>query len=211
MKRALLLCGILTSMGCSRTPADTHSSPPAASPPATTASAVPVVEGEDRRVTLAKAALRAVEPKLLPGDTATNTTMWRHALAPVVPATWPPDGSVVTLVYASGHRMGLADGEQVAAPFARIVTASGNDRLETLGSTLVDRGIQGVRPMRREEMAVPHATKLDATVRALTAASVQAPPSPELKASYCQWKSLNGIIAPDIVAAQPAFFRWLGC
>ncbi len=198
------------------------SDPPAASSPSSTAeapsgrapsSASPVAAGtEERRAALAKAAFDAVAPRLRPGDNPTNTTMWDVALTPVVPAAWPPDGTVVTYVYARGRSARLSDGEHVAAPFARIVSAPGAvDRVSSLGKRLVERGVQGVRPLGSEEIAVPGAAQLEGTVRQLSRAQVEAPPPDDLRASYCLWKSTNGVIAADVVAASPAFFRWLAC
>jgi hypothetical protein len=159
---------------------------------------------------LAKAAFAPLAPAI-DASRGPPKIFWREALAPVVPSSWPPNGVVVRYVYARAIG-GISDGERIAAPFARIVSAPGAaPRVETLATSLIDLGVQGVRPVRASELPARSLDEVEAEVIALTAAAATSPPPSAIKTAYCFWKKFNGVIADPIAARHREFFGWLAC
>lgn len=158
-----------------------------------------------------------VEPKLPRGADPTTHTTWRPNVGLVLPAVWPPngDGMVAFRVHAIGLRSGLMDGAHTGAPWVRVAAKpsdpAGKLVVTLTARSLVDLGIQGVRPVAREVFEGIHAAE-----RLLVKASERkGPPGPEaakpIRDGYCLWLGMNGVIARELRKLEPAFFAWLAC
>jgi hypothetical protein len=87
---------------------------------------------------------------------------WMPRLCPPLPLIWPPDGQGQLVTYACAFRgqPSIRHGEEIAAPWARVVvTAPGQLQLEDLGE-LRPLGVQIVRPLsaRRSTSPAPRPT-----------------------------------------------------
>jgi hypothetical protein len=137
---------------------------------------------------------------------------WIERMTPPVPRAWPPDGKSGYVVYAfaAGMRGSLHDGEEVAAPWAALAVQGGALSVKELGN-LRRVGMQGVRPMQASEEEVGRTA--DAAQQALLTLtrSTQARPVPLIQRYYCQWFGNNVVIAGEVRALHPDFFKWLGC
>src|SRR5207237_4424 len=76
---------------------------------------------------------------------------WRMLVSPAFPASWPPvrgaPGEVIRYAFAMRIPIGVSDGAEMAAPWARSrVAADGRVMVEPLQSSLQPIGIQGVQP-----------------------------------------------------------------
>lgn len=136
---------------------------------------------------------------------------WVMAVSPALPTHWPPDahGALVRYAYAWTLHPHIADGQEEAAPWARSEGKPGEaPRVDVIRRTLESLGIQGVRPIRADEMQL-------AGRKEEVAALLTFPPSPAseqlIRAYYCNWRSRNGVIAATLVPRHPEFFAWLGC
>jgi hypothetical protein len=132
---------------------------------------------------------------------------WRYSLTPPLPAAWPleADGTVVTYVYASGFDAQLRDGERIAAPWARIDQRRGvKARVSRLAGRLEIVGVQGVRPITRDEAALQQ--KAFDTADALRRGQLDA-----LAGPWCAWLRAHGTIADRLRPLHPAFFGALPC
>ncbi len=136
---------------------------------------------------------------------------WVMAVSPPVPAHWPPDadGALVRYAYAWTLRLHIADGSEVAAPWARSEGKPGEaPRVEVIRRTLESLGIQGVRPMLPAELQL---AGREEEVAALLTSPLSPASEPLIRAYYCKWRSLNGVIAATLVPRHPEFFAWLRC
>ncbi|QRN93534.1 hypothetical protein JRI60_30670 [Archangium violaceum] len=134
---------------------------------------------------------------------------WRTDISDPFPMTWPSvDGTLVFYALARGmNPQVLRDGEFVGPTWARI-TYSAQDKkaeLTLLDVRLESRGVQGVRPLRQEELEILKSKPLDFLLGSRTAAADQ-----KLKSYYCLQRSL-GNIPSEAVTAHAAFFKWLDC
>lgn len=134
---------------------------------------------------------------------------WETRLSAPFPLAWPSVEQTFAF-YAVARGMNpfvLRDGEYVGPTWARITCSvqSQKTELTLLDTRLESRGVQGVRPLRHEELDVLKLSPLDALLGTRTAAT-----DAQLKAYYCLQLSL-GNIPPEAVAAHAAFFKWLDC
>ncbi|MFP2908910.1 hypothetical protein ACLESD_28445 [Pyxidicoccus sp. 3LFB2] len=134
---------------------------------------------------------------------------WQTRLSDPFPMAWPSvEQTLVFYALARGmNPMVLRDGEYVGPTWARIIYSARNHQAELtlLDDRLESRGVQGVRPLRREEFEVLKRKPLELLLRERTADEEQ-----QLKAYYCLQRSL-GNIPPEAVAAHADFFQWLDC
>jgi hypothetical protein len=147
---------------------------------------------------------------LKPGNPADASFIgWETRLTAPFPMAWPSvEQTFAFYAVARGMNPGvLRDGEYVGPTWARITCSAQGLKLELtlLDTRLESRGVQGVRPLRREEMEILKLKPLDALLGARTAAT-----DAQLKAYYCLQRSL-GNIPPEAVTAHAAFFTWLDC
>ncbi|WNG20060.1 hypothetical protein [Cystobacter fuscus] len=134
---------------------------------------------------------------------------WRTYVSDPFPLTWPSvEGTLVFYAFARGMNPGvLRDGEFVGPTWARM-TYSAQDKtteLTLLDVRLESRGVQGVRPLRQEELEILKLKPLEALLGSRKAAADQ-----KLKSYYCLQRSL-GNIPSEAVTAHAAFFNWLDC
>jgi len=144
---------------------------------------------------------------------------WDYYVSPPVPAQWPPgaDQRLYYYIYAMGvNPQSLADGTYISAPWGRIeMQSKGNTppKFFRLPHELREIGIQGVRPLSREESMVYE--KKDAAETYLRSlASLPDDTHKDvgvLREYYCTWYRHNGAIAEEIRAQHLPFFTWLGC
>ncbi|MCR0985241.1 hypothetical protein [Roseomonas populi] len=136
---------------------------------------------------------------------------WSLLVSPAFPLAWPPDGTAALRRYAFAYRQrpGLADGVEIAAPWAAADTHPGAPaRIIRLAADLSPLGIQGVRPLGAEE------TRLigrEAEVAALLAAPPDEAGAALIRAFHCNWARRQGVVARAIAPSHPAFTAWLGC
>ena len=135
---------------------------------------------------------------------------WVPDMTPHLPLDWPiRDGALVRYGFAYRLRPGLADGAEMTEPYARVVEwPDGTTHVEQLTPRFVVRGIQGVRPLGREEAALANRRpELPALLRAPASAGRDA----EIRAITCFWRSVLGVQASAVLPRHPAYAAWLGC
>ena len=145
------------------------------------------------------------------------TDGWGPRLSPPCPDAWPMTGPLALRYHAYAARFGrgLSDGEYVAGIWAVGVLA-GKSRFEVTSRKRVDLGIQGVRPVSNEELAVFQQEPSlrgwwDELATDSSDSKRLADKRARLRPYYCAWKKLNGVIAKEIVPKHAAFFAWLAC
>jgi hypothetical protein len=143
-------------------------------------------------------------------------TSWRPRVSPPFPLAWPPDGGGAVDYYAFAFSFDprLADGERLGAPWARVRVEgrSGDPRLEILTRRIEDRGIQGVRPLSKQEAAVLRDTAaMEEKLLGILVSRQRWPiAADDVREYYCLWVGLNAV-ARDIRPRHEAFFAWLDC
>ena len=134
---------------------------------------------------------------------------WVPHLSPAFPASRPPDGVIHRYALAWRLRPSLADGAEVAAPWAVVETRPGAPaRVIPLTPELAPLGIQGVRPLSGEELAL---AGREAEVDALLSTPPDAAGAALIRAFHCGWARGQGVVAAAILPRHPAFAAWLGC
>jgi hypothetical protein len=143
---------------------------------------------------------------------------WSRRTTPVFPTAWPPTATTVWVryAYAAGRDLGggLADGEQVAWPWARVELRPGaaTAAIVPLSARLEPLAIQGVRPI---DAATAARLRQEEQITAICLRMV-GPPDPaaaetaELRAFYRAWLGFNGVIAGAIRSDHGAFLDWIG-
>jgi hypothetical protein len=110
----------------------------------------------------------------------------------------------------------LADGTYVTAPWGRIeMHSKGNipSKFLRLSRKLREIGIQGVRPLSREETLVYEKKDVAETYLGVLASlpdDIQKDVG-VLREYYCTWCRHNGVISEEIRTQHIPFFVWLGC
>lgn len=145
---------------------------------------------------------------------------WTYEISPPFPSVWPPapDLTLYYYVYADGHDFsgGLSDGVYITAPWARVevdLKGSADPKFKLLSTKIREIGIQGVRPLSKEEVAV---YELGETVEAYLGNLTGLPDEKDravsdLRRYYCAWCGDSGGIAKEIRPLHKSFFKWLGC
>ena len=139
---------------------------------------------------------------------------WRMLVSAPFPRDWPPQAGgqgilVVRYAFAMRLRPGLADGAEMAAPWARSTEADdGAATVTLLGTGLHPLGLQGVRPLRPAELDL---VGRDAEAAGLLRAGGTTATDPLVRATTCSWIGRNGVVAAAIIPLHPAFTRWLAC
>lgn len=171
--------------------------------------------------TLLDAQWKNIEP-VIPirlGEDPGLGVFWEYRISPPFPSHWPPDGSLplIYYVYAAGlSPRRLVDGEYVAAPWGRVEVdprKAGGPKFRRLSEKLREIGIQGVRPLTPEEVAIfqkeAAAEAYLATLTSLTDKNDK--DVGVLRQYFCTWCQFNGHIVREIRLAHEQFFLWLGC
>jgi hypothetical protein len=143
---------------------------------------------------------------------------WNYYVSPPLPVQWPPDGDhrFFYYIYAMGHDPNIYDGSRISAPWGRIeVVSSGNIPPEfmRLSKKIIEIGIQGVRPVSREE-ALIYKKRESAETYLLTLALLPHENDKNaqlLREYFCVWCRHNGVILEEIGKLHTPFFLWLGC
>ena len=136
---------------------------------------------------------------------------WQMLVSPAFPVDWPkrPDRSaVVRYAFAMRLKSGVADGAELAAPWAMITQdASAGTVVERLSRSLQPIGVQGVRPLRSAELALI-GREQEVTDRLLEGDRVD---DGLIRDFTCGWIGRMGLIAAEITPRHSAFVRWLAC
>jgi hypothetical protein len=137
---------------------------------------------------------------------------WRPRLSPPLPSAWPPDGQRRLLTYAYAFRLkpSIGQGEEIASPWARVITGDGIVELEELGHPR-PLGLQGVRPLSAEELEIARTAPAAAAELDRLVQGVDLPEAPPVLRYYCFWRQVNGVLAAELEQRHPEFFRWLAC
>jgi len=150
--------------------------------------------------------------RALPSD---SKMIWTGMVTPPLPDSWPPTPTTVWVRYgyARGQEIPLriADGEQVSKVLFRIeiVPTDHQGKLNRIGERVESAGIQGVRPLRPDEVGIfKNADSVQTAAQALKAMPASAQ-STEIKAYYQLWMQTNGVIAGQVEKFHAAFFAWL--
>ena len=129
----------------------------------------------------------------------------RDRQTPWLPENWPIESSTkfVRYFYARSYTVppSIVDGEQIIAPWAKEYFKNGTKEIIT--NRLEDLGIQGFRPLSKEEDKILSSEVLPDK---FTAAS-----SKELRGYYCLWISLNSVLWERIKERHQEFDAWLNC
>jgi len=146
----------------------------------------------------------------------TKGTSWQPRVSPPFPLAWPPDGSgaVDYYAYAFSFDPRLADGERLGAPWARVRVEGrrGEPGLELLTKRIEDRGIQGVRPLSKQEAAIVRdSAAVEEKLLSILVSRQRWPIlADDVREYYCLWVSVNAV-TKDIRPHHEAFFAWLDC
>ena len=161
-----------------------------------------------------------IEPKIKSLPKGLQGIFWQYVISPPFPSMWPPDSnsSLCFYLYAVGHdiRGRLADGAHVSAPWGRVevdLRSKTPSKFKPLTSKLKAIGIQGVRPVSKDEAAVYERREFAETyLGTLTTFPDEKEKAVlDLKKYYCTWFNHNGVIAKELHAHHKEFFHWLGC
>ena len=138
---------------------------------------------------------------------------WDCRLTPGFPAAWPfpRNGELLYYAYAAGRNQNsLRDGEWTTIPWARFVFTphDGNVKFERLANNPGIAAIQGVRPLRPEEIRLFDESK-QVFGEFPDALRGSQPATEKARQSYRFWIGNNGVIANEIRPAHVAFFGWL--
>ena len=136
---------------------------------------------------------------------------WQMLVSPAFPGAWPQPagGAVVRYAFAMRLTASLADGVEVAAPWARsTLGAAGDIAVERLSARLQPLGIQGVRPLGSAEVALA-AREQDAA--SLLRTGGPAATDGVVRAFTCGWIARQGVVAATILPRHPGFADWLAC
>jgi hypothetical protein len=210
-------------VGCaapSATPAAVSPTSPTAAPTAPAAPIATAAPGQQVSMADLQPQLNALwrgvdkgaQPKDRPG------IAWSMRTTPAFPTAWPPTATTIWVryAYAAGRDLGggLADGERVARPWARVELRPGaaTAAIVPLSARLEPLAIQGVRPIDAATAArLRQEEQITAACLRLTG-----PPDPaaaetaDLRAFYRAWLGFNGVIADAIRADHGAFLDWIG-
>jgi hypothetical protein len=146
-------------------------------------------------------------------------TLWDYYVSPPFPAQWPPDADrrFYYYIYAMGQNpQKLSDGSYLSAPWGRIEVVRKRNIppiFMRLSKKLIEIGIQGVRPLSREE-ALIYENKEAAETYLGTLDSSPAEDSKNaqlLREYFCTWCRHNGVISEEISKLHTPFFLWLRC
>jgi len=168
---------------------------------------------------LIKAEWTKIDPTRAMAKSIDEFKSWSFAVTPPIPAAWPPDGKGVVYYYAFAYGMNpsrLADGEWIAAPWARVkVDATGQaaPQLEMLTKGIKEVGIQGVRPLRDEEIkTLDQQAAVEEQIQTISKkTSLRGIDAKPLKQFFQLWCSTNGVIVEQLRSKHPQFFDWVGC
>jgi len=168
---------------------------------------------------LIKAEWTKIDPTRAMAKSIDEFKSWSSAVTPPIPAAWPPDGKGVVYYYAYAYGMNpsrLADGEWIAAPWARVkVDATGQaaSQLEMLTKEIKELGIQGVRPLQEDEVKISRQRALveEQILNLSTKSSVAGFDAKPVKQFFRVWCSTNGVIVEQLRSKHPQFFGWVGC
>jgi hypothetical protein len=134
---------------------------------------------------------------------------WSAARTPFFPNEWPTTPNTVwtSLVYAYGNdpASGLADGQRVAAPWARveILAEAQTAHVIKLRDSLIDSGdVQGMRPLGQKEIETITPAGDIIGPPDLAAANAEA-----LRRYYAFWLRNHGAICRTL-AIPEGFLRW---
>ncbi len=144
-----------------------------------------------------------------------DTAGWQMIVSAPFPQTWPPPAGarlgLVRYAFAVRLRPGLADGVEVASPWAlSVARPDGTVTVTVLQRTLDPLGIQGVRPLRTGELAVA-GHEAEAKTAALLEAGGNEAMDDSVRATTCNWIDRNGVVAAAITAVHSRFTGWLAC
>ena len=182
---------------------------------------VKVITSEDLK-TLLDAQWENVKPivPIRPGeDPRRGGVFWEYRISPPFPSHWPPDVNLQLFYYVYAAGLGpstLVDGEHVAAPWGRVEMdprGPGGAKFTRLSEKLREIGIQGVRPLTQEEVAIfKKKTAAQAYLATLTSLTDENEEAVRMLQQYfCKWCQFNGGIVAEIRSAHKQFFLWLGC
>lgn len=132
-------------------------------------------------------------------------------MTPAFPTRWPATKGTTLLkyAYARGFSPALREGEYTAAPWAILRIEGENLEFSPVGPVL-ELGIQGVRPLRFDDVDQPSPQAVESEFRELVRAGLPPRAPPRFRAAYQTWRSSNGVIAEVVMRLQPGFFDWLG-
>jgi hypothetical protein len=143
---------------------------------------------------------------------------WEYAISPPFPFRWPPDAGqrILYYLYATGHDpQHLADGVRISAPWG-IMTVTGIKKsppeFRRLMAGVREIGVQGVRPLQREEVLVYEQQEaFEPYLETLAGIPGENDKGARLlREYYTLWRSHNGVIAEELRKYHDPFFTWLG-
>jgi hypothetical protein len=97
----------------------------------------------------------------------------------------------------------IVDAELTSKPWAKVEVSAHGQKFVILSDKIVDHGMQGVRPISEDEIALRLAHERELDKGRATYESQ--------KSYYCLWTSANGVVVDAIKPHHKAFFKWLGC
>lgn len=136
---------------------------------------------------------------------------WDLHVSAGFPRSWPPgaEPAVVRYAFAMRHARDLSDGMEVAAPWARSTeSADGTVTMELLRPQVDRIGIQGVRPMRADELSL---ARREEEVAVLLTRPLDPAGESLVRRFTCDWLKRQGTAAAEILPRHEGFVRWLAC
>ena len=154
-----------------------------------------------------------------PQGTIQVTLFWNGRLTPAFPCDWPVQKGAMLCYYAYAYTLDprLADGERIAQAWGKVTVApsvEGKPEFKILLKEVKELGIQGVRPLRKEEIEIiKTADSVEQTLVKWMSSGEKIVNSDlkSFKDFYCLWIQNNGVIAQEIQKFHPDFFGGLGC
>ncbi|MEK7276202.1 MAG: hypothetical protein AAB427_02530, partial [Chloroflexota bacterium] len=116
--------------------------------------------------------------------------------------------------FAYGRDFGrLMDAVRVAAPWARVekyLSESLLPKTELIADAIREIGIQGVRPISRDEVVVSDSgAPIESLLARLSGSLDENLTTRSVKEYYRFWQANNGVVAGEIQPRHGEFFRWV--
>jgi hypothetical protein len=132
---------------------------------------------------------------------------WMYRLSPPMPLSWPPHVAGEWAAYGMPFAVdpALADAEQVAEPFGRLLMGSGEPSVERLTDSLEGITTLGVAMLTPDQAHLITDADLDVMAAACHDAAVDVS---ALAPVYRLWFERNGPPTASVAARHPEVARW---
>lgn len=137
----------------------------------------------------------------------TEPPFWSFRVSDPIPAVWPNQAPFRYVYFATAHGFSpqLSDGEVRGTVWGKLtVEGDAEPKFIRLAKVIKDEGRTGVRPLTEKEKKILAVDPLELLGTRSKDSDLK------LKAYYCL-RMTFGTVPAEAMAANPAFFKWLGC